>query len=202
MMRILKSNGMPVLLAVLSYSATTVLCWHTPMPAAAESEMVESSRPAEPSWNFRNPEITQLVLDLSREREAVTQRQAQLDELASRLQAERQELNQVTQNVFRMQREFDRNVLRIRDEETANLKKLAKIYATMSPDGATTILKEMEEEQIVKIMVFMKENETAPILETLAKSGTDQAKRAALISERLRLSISRPSTASNKTKTP
>jgi hypothetical protein len=48
----------------------------------------------------------------------------------------------------------------------------------------------------------MKENETAPILETLAKSGTDQAKRAALISERLRLSISRPSTASNKTKTP
>jgi flagellar motility protein MotE (MotC chaperone) len=202
MMRILQANWMPVLLAVLSYSATTVLCWHTPVPAAAEAPMAETSHAAEPSWNFRNPEITQLILDLNREREALAQRQQQLNELASRLQAERQELNQVTQNVFRMQREFDRNVLRIRDEETANLKKLAKVYATMSPEGATGILKEMEEEQIVKIMVFMKENETAPILEALAKSGNDQAKRAAQISERLRLSISRHSTASNKTKTP
>ena len=202
MMRILKSNWMPVLLAVLSYSATTVLCWHTPVPAAAESQMVETSHVAEPSWNYRNPEITQLIVDLNREREALAQRQQQLNELASRLQAERQELNQVTQNVFRMQREFDHNVLRIRDEETANLKKLAKVYATMSPEGATGILKEMEDEQVVKIMVFMKENETAPILEALAKSGNDQAKRAALISERLRLSISRPSAASNKTKTP
>ena len=90
-----------------------------------------------------------------------------------------------------MQKEFDRNVVRVQEEEVLNLKKLAKVYATMSPAAVTTIFKEMEDDKIVKILAFLKESEAAPILEHLAKMGETEAKRAAALTERFRLSISR-----------
>ena len=139
-----------------------------------------------PSWDFFNPEVDRLVKELAQEKKALAQREQQLNELSTRLEAERAEITTVTQAVHRMQQEFDRGVLRIREEETANLKKLAKVYATMSPEGAIPILKQMEDEQIVKFMVFMKDGETAPLLEGLARQGEPDAKRAAAISERLR----------------
>ena len=80
-----------------------------------------------------------------------------------RLQAERSELNLVTQSVRQLQLDFDQNVLRISEEETANLKKLAKVYADMGPANAARVLEEMDDSSIIKIMVFMKDVETAAI---------------------------------------
>jgi hypothetical protein len=45
----------------------------------------------------------------------------------------------------------------------------------------------MDDPAIIKIMVFMKDTDTAAIWEALAKKGDAQAKRAALLSDRLRL---------------
>ena len=101
------------------------------------------------------------------------------------------ELNQVTQTVHRLQRDFDATVLRVQDEETANLKKLAKLYAAMEPASAALVMKELDEPAIVKILLFMKDSEAAPILESLAKKGETDARRVASISERLRLAIFR-----------
>lgn len=97
----------------------------------------------------------------------------------------------MTQQVGRIQTEFDRNVVRVREEETANLKRLAKIYAAMTPEGAVSILKEMKDDDIVKILAYMKDVETAPILELLAKPGVADAKRTAQISERLKAIVYR-----------
>ena len=153
-------------------------------PPSHETGVTENT--TGPSWDFFNPEVDRLVKELAQEKKALAQREQQLNELSTRLEAERAEITTVTQAVHRMQQEFDRGVLRIREEETANLKKLAKVYATMSPEGAIPILKQMEDEQIVKFMVFMKDGETAPLLEGLARQGEPDAKRAAAISERLR----------------
>jgi flagellar motility protein MotE (MotC chaperone) len=90
-----------------------------------------------------------------------------------------------------LQSDFDKGVLRVREEESANLKKLAKVYAAMSPDSAAAIFGELDDTAVVKIMVFMKDGETAAILESLAKKGQPQAKRAAELSERLRLATYR-----------
>ena len=84
---------------------------------------------------------------------------------------------------------MEATVVRVTDEEAVNLKRLSKVYATMSPAGAARILKEMEDEQIVKILALMKEAETAPILEGFGQGDKQDAKRAALISNRLRLTI-------------
>jgi flagellar motility protein MotE (MotC chaperone) len=152
----------------------------------APHETGETRNTTGPSWEFFNPEVERLVKELAQEKKALALREQQLNELATRLEAERAEITTVTQAVHRLQQEFDRGVLRIREEETANLKKLAKVYATMTPEGAVTILRQMEDEQIVKFMVFMKDGETAPLLENFARQGEAEAKRAAAIMERLR----------------
>ncbi len=151
----------------------------------------EASNTTGASWDFFNPEVDRLIGELAKEKKAVATRDEQLNELSTRLEAERAELNIILQSMHRMQKDFDRNVVRVRDEESANLKKLAKVYANMSPEGAATIIKQMEDDQIVKFMVFMKEGETAPLLESFAKLGEAEAKRAAAISERLRTAIFR-----------
>ena len=61
----------------------------------------------------------------------------------------------------------------------------------MDPTSAALILKELDEPAIVKILVFMKDSEVAPILESLAKKGETDARRVASISERLRLAVYR-----------
>ena len=149
-----------------------------------------------PSWDFNNPEVDQIIAELRAEKASLNEREKQLKELAARLKSEQQELMVATQSVARLQKEFDRNVTRVRDEETANLKRLAKLYTTMTPDGAASILRNLEDEQLIKVLVYMKEAETAPILELMAKSGAEDAKRVAGISERLRLVLFRQSGAS------
>jgi flagellar motility protein MotE (MotC chaperone) len=99
------------------------------------------------------------------------------------------ELNQVTQKVFLMQKEFDKNVVKVKEAEVVNLKKLAKGYSLMDPQAAGNILKGLEEDQFVKILLFMKEAESAPILEALSKQGEEETKKAVKITDKLRTAI-------------
>ncbi len=141
------------------------------------------------SWEFYNPEVELLITELKKEKALVQQRQEELNDLAARLEAERAEIIVVTQTMARLQKEFDRNVVRVQEQEVANIKKLAKTYAAMDTSGAAAIFKQMDDDQVVKIMMYMKEGETAPILETLARMSETEAKRTAVISERLRTAI-------------
>ena len=190
-MKFLQSGWMCALLGALTYLSATVSVWRSPQFRLPTHKKPVLSSVAKPSWEFQNSEVDQLVADLQLQKSALAEKERQLNELAIRLKAERQEIGIVTQQVARMQAEFDRNVVRVHDEETANLKRLAKIYAAMTPEGAVSILKEMNDDEVVKILAFMKDGETAPILELLARPGTTDAKRAAHISERLKSSVYR-----------
>jgi flagellar motility protein MotE (MotC chaperone) len=192
MIKLLQSSWVISAIAALLYALTTFLCWRTPeAPQADDAKAAAQATHAAPSWEFTNPELEQLMTDLKTERTTLNQREQQLNDLAARLKAERLEINQVTQAVHQFQAELDQTVLRVHDEETANLKKLAKMYAAMATEGAAAIMRELEDGTVVKIMVFMKEEEAAPILESLAKRGDAEAKRAAMLSERLRLTVFR-----------
>ncbi|MCC6233751.1 MAG: hypothetical protein IT580_13960 [Verrucomicrobiales bacterium] len=196
MVRKLQSPLVAVLLGLLLYAGVTAALWpaiEVPKPNKPANPKAIAIKPPPPkkgpSWDYVNPEVDQLVDELKKERQALADRARQLDELAARLQSERTELNVVTQQVAQLQKEFDNTIIRVTEEETTNLKRLAKVYTSMSPEGAAVILKQLEETTIVKILTFMKDGETAPILETIAKLGDEEAKMAASISERLRLAI-------------
>jgi flagellar motility protein MotE (MotC chaperone) len=192
-MNMLRSPLVAFVLGVIIYLATTAAVWKFPKPVAAHNAEPgqENEAPVQegPSWTFKNPEIEQLVLELKTEKEAIAIRQKQLNELSDRLQNERMELNQVTQKVFLMQKEFDKNVVKVKEAEVVNLKKLAKGYSLMDPQAAGNILKGLEEDQFVKILLFMKEAESAPILEALSKQGEEETKKAVKITDKLRTAI-------------
>src|SRR5579862_4769804 len=151
MVRLLRSSWTVALAGGLLYLATTAALLR---PGRFESTAVASTestpQPAgEASWNFRNPEFEQWVEELKHEREAVAQRAQQLQELQKRLDAERQEILTVTQTVHQLQMDFDRNVVRIKEQQLENLKRQTKIVAAMSPEGAAAMLNEMPEDQTV-----------------------------------------------------
>lgn len=196
MVKLLQSGWVTMLLGTLLYlGVTSVFLLKAKFPIAKH---LASSAPDEPrssaAWDFVNPEMDRLVSELRSEKSALALREKQLSEWAARLEAERAEIYQATQAVYQFKRELEEKMLSIREEEPVKLKKLAKMYATMSPEGAALIFKQMPDDQIVKILVYMKEAETAPLLESFAKLSPDEAKRAAQITDQLR-TIIRPPTA-------
>jgi flagellar motility protein MotE (MotC chaperone) len=194
MITLLQNPWLASALGGLSFLLTFALIPLPPPPAPADPSATLASPSAPgPSWKFINPEINMLIDELKTEKETLTTRAAQLNELAERLRTERDELNQVTQTIHRMQRELDDRVARIKENETATLKKLAKTYAAMSPEGAAGIFRQMDDAAVVQVMAFMKESENGPILEALAKLGDTEAKRAAALTDRLRLLFNKKS---------
>jgi flagellar motility protein MotE (MotC chaperone) len=169
------------------YLVATVLFWQKPV-APVRQKLADLVHAIGPSWDFKNPEADQLIAELKIEKKLVEQRQQQLDDLAARLNTERAELGQVIQSVRQLQTEFDKAVLHVKDDEAVNLKKLAKVYAAMSPDAAAAVLEQLDNEAVVKIMLFLKEGETATILEAMSKKSDAAARRTAQISEQIRLS--------------
>lgn len=194
MIRLLQSKWAVIALGIVAYMMTTVLLWKTPHPPHRPRAQ-DTSRPGEDVFAVLkrdNPDIDQLVSELKLQKENLAKREEQLNELALRLQSERAEINSVTQNLFRLQTEFDKNVTRVREEEVANLKKLAKVYAAMAPEGAAMVIKELPDDQAVKVLLFMKDTESAQILESMAKTGEQDVRRVAQLSEKIRLSLPRP----------
>lgn len=143
-----------------------------------------------PSWTFFNPEMEQILGELKAERDTVAVKEKQLNELATRLRAERAELDDEMKKMKAIQMKVDRDVMRIKDDEAGNLKKLAKMYATMEPAGAAKIMRELDDVVVVKILTLMKEPETALVLESFARMGDAETKRAAQLSESLRAAAS------------
>ncbi len=186
MIKLLTSPWMSMPLGALLYLASTLFFWKTPAPPLPDRARAKSALTG-PSWDFTNPEADQLITELKAEKGALALRKQQLDELAAHLDSERTELAAATQAIRQLQNDFDQSVVRVHDEEIPNLKKLAKVYAAMTPESAATVLSQLDDLGMVKNMFFMKENETAAILEVLAKKGPADAKRAASISEHLRL---------------
>jgi flagellar motility protein MotE (MotC chaperone) len=192
MNKILQAPWVVPLLGSLVYLATTfVLISPQRLGAARREQQVETAHlpSLDPSWNFRNPEFDQLVNELRREKEALKVREQELKALEARLQSERQEISLITQSVVRLQKEFDQNVVRLKDEEVPSFRKLAKLHSTMSPEGAANLLREMPDEDVVKILAFMKVDEASAILDTLGRLGKTEAKRVAVLTEKMRRTL-------------
>jgi flagellar motility protein MotE (MotC chaperone) len=191
-MKILQSSWFVALLGCLLYLGTTAFLLKPEQfkgAIVAKAAEIKKTPDDSPSWRYRNPEFDQWVQELNREKDALAVKAQQLQELQTRLEAERQELSVVTQAVSQMQSEFDRNVLRFKSQEADNLKKQVKLIAAMSPDGAAAMLREMPNDEIVKLLFIMKSDQASLILDSFSKMGRAEAKRAADITERIRNTI-------------
>jgi flagellar motility protein MotE (MotC chaperone) len=191
MIRLLQSSWMVALTGCILYLATTAAVlgparFEGVPAAAADPNAIVPSAVNDPAWKFRNPEFDQWVEEIKREKAALELRAQQLNKLQNRLDAERKELSMVTQTVTQLQTDFDRDVVRLKKQEIENVRRQAKLIASMSPDGAATMVNEMTDDDVVCILVVMKTDEASLILDTMSKIGRAEAKRAAAITERMR----------------
>ncbi len=194
MTRILQSSWFTALVGALLYLGVTVVLMSPSKFEGAQMAHQGEEKPVksaddDPSWRFRNPEMEQWVAELKREKEALQLREQQLQELAARLEAERKELNAITQTVYQLQAEFDRNVVRIKDQEVDNLKRQVRVFSNMSVDAVAAVVSEMAEDEAVKILFLMKADQASEVLQTLAGMGRAESKRAAILTEKIRRTL-------------
>jgi flagellar motility protein MotE (MotC chaperone) len=202
MTRILQSSWLTALAGCLVYLAVTAALLR-PGRFQDLRMALPSARPGrldEPSWRYRNPEFDQWVQEIQREKEALAVREQQLRDLQARIEAERQELNNVTQSIHRLQIDFDKNVVRIKDQELENLRRQARVMSGMSAEGAAGLLGQMPDDDAVRILYAMKTDEASVILDTYSKLGKNEARRAAAITERMRRLLP-PDPAGGRTRT-
>lgn len=198
-MKMLQSPVVAAIIGGILFLVTsTVLTTKGIPPMAPASESTEHApEPVVngPSWDFFNPEMDQIIDELKTERLAIAAKEKQLADLAARLKAEKAELDDEVKKIRAMQAKVDRDVTSIKEDEAENLKKLSKMYASMEPAGAAKILRELDDAVVVKILKLMKEAEKGLVLDAFARIGTDETKRAAMLSEALRATAAKATSA-------
>jgi flagellar motility protein MotE (MotC chaperone) len=194
MSRILKSSWFVALFGCLLYLGTTIIVLNPAKFAGVQFAKPDYSAEDDPSWKFRNPEFDQWVAQIKNEKENLDLREQHLDELQTRLNAELQEITTVTQTVSQLQSNFDHDVIRFKVQEVDNVKHQAKLMSAMSPEGAVAMLDQMPDDEALRILFTMKNDEASLILDSWSKAGKTEAKRAAQIMEKLREMLPPPTT--------
>jgi flagellar motility protein MotE (MotC chaperone) len=141
-------------------------------------------------WDFWTIEIDGLASELKEERARLRQQAELLNQRAARLAAEQQELAKVRTDIEGIRAEIGRKFIEVTADESKNIRSLAQTYSGLTPKGAVAILREMDDTTIVKILSLMKADAVGPIFEEMTKTTAPDgtlAKRAALLSEKLRL---------------
>jgi flagellar motility protein MotE (MotC chaperone) len=195
MTKLATNPALVALLGILAGSAVG-LAWFWRAASVMVQHVIEA-RPApavadgkDQGWDFWTIEIDGLSSELKEEKARLRQQSDALNQRAARLASEQQELAKVRADIEGMRAEINRKVIEITADEMKNLKALAQTYATLSPRAAVAIFREMDDTTAVKILSLMKADVVGPIFEEMARTqGPDGplAKRAALLSEKLRL---------------
>ena len=187
MVRLLQSGWFLSLLGSLLYFGTIFVLLDPKqigtLPSQDHAQELKQTTGA--SWHFVNPEVDRLVDELQRERLALSQQREELQAWAKRLQAEQAELSVITQAVHQAQAEMDRVFLRVDAEEAKSLKRLAKTFAAMETQTAVAVMDQLSEDEMIKLLALMKDDQVTSILEFIAAQGEEQAKRAAALAGRL-----------------
>lgn len=156
----------------------------------ALKEEAEAAKQPEKPWDFWTIEIENLAAELREEKQRLQTYEETLQQREQRLNAEARELDKTRKQLEALRATIDQRLIEVTQDEMANLKKLAQTYASLSPKASLPIYKEMTDDMLVKLLSLMKADVVKATFEEMSKqSAIDPAlaKRAALLSERLRL---------------
>jgi len=192
MIRTLQSGWMAALIGCVLYLATTIVVLSPSKFAGYHPAKPDYSADDDPSWRFRNPEFNEWVSQIQTEKQKLDLREQQLEEWQTRLNTELQEISTVTQTVNQLQSDFDKNVIRFKAQESDNVKHQAKLISAMSPEGAVAMMSNMSDDEVVRILFTMKPDQASLILDSFSKISQEQAKHAALLTERLHQVLPEP----------
>jgi flagellar motility protein MotE (MotC chaperone) len=157
--------------------------------AAAKAETEAKKIPEKP-WDFWTVEMENLSNDLKEERAKIKTREEAVAQREALLAVEQRELDKTRKQIDTLRINIDQRIIEVKTEEMANLKRLSQTYATLSPKSAVAIFKQMDDTVLAKTFSLMKPDVVGTFFEEMGKqsaSDPDLAKRAAILSEKLRL---------------
>lgn len=158
--------------------------------ALAEEKAGTKGIQPEKGWDFWTIEIDNLTTELKGEKEKIRAEYSQLEQRTAQLAAERQELEKLRVTLEKMRQDITGRVIEISADELKNLRTLSQTYTAITPKAAVAIMREMDDATVVKILSLMKPDVVSPIFDEMARTSDASgslAKRAATLSERLRL---------------
>lgn len=167
------------------------LYWTELFPEPAQHAVVVTREKPEPlEWGFASEHISDLERELRNRISALKSREQELAAYEERLASDRAEIEEIKSEVEGMRESLLEEVVKLEGSETENLKRLAKTYATLTPDATVNIFRELDDETVVKILFFMKADTVGAILQEMATANggiAEEVRRAAKISDMLRL---------------
>lgn len=179
---------------VLSLAVGVAASWRALSSTLSQVAVVRPKEaPAElkqKGWDFWTIEIENLANELKEEKVRLKKEAELLDQRSTRLAAEEKEFAKIRAEVEAMQKQISDRVVEINADEAKNVRSLAATYTNLTPRAAVAIFREMDDSTAVKILSVMKADVVGPIFEEMSRSaGSDTAlaKRAALLSEKLRM---------------
>ncbi|MEO5957812.1 MAG: hypothetical protein ABIZ49_04400 [Opitutaceae bacterium] len=181
---------------VLSVALGVGLCWRALVPILEQTATAQHAKKQAPDelkkkgWDFWTIEIENLSTELKEERVRQRKLAEALDQRAARLTAEEKEFAKLRADIETLRKEIAEKVVEITADEAKNIRSLSQIYASLTPAAAVAIIRELDETTAVKILAVMKSDVTGPIFEEMSKATTADgplAKRAAILSEKMRL---------------
>ena len=204
MIKILQNPAIVAVVAVLAGVAAGLLpIWRSSQDLVAhaiKARLVKSTHLKDQGWDFWTIEVDSLAAELKDEKARIAKVSEQLDLRAARLNAEQKELEKLRSSIEATRKEIAERVIEISADEQKNLRSLSQTYTNLTPRAAVAIIKEMDDVTVVKILSLMKADVVAPIFEEMSKSSDrDSAlpRRAAILSEKLRLLKSSKTAATN-----
>ncbi len=141
-------------------------------------------------WDFWTIEIDNLTSELKEEKARLKKQAEQLEQRTARLANEQTELQKIRNDIEAMRKEIGERVVEINADEAKNLRGLAQTYTNLTPRAAVSIIREMDDITVVKILSLMKPETVATIFEEMSKTPDKDgllSRRAAVLSEKLRL---------------
>jgi len=155
----------------------------------ARLKAVQANKPDAP-WDFWTIDIENLASELKEEKAAVKKREEELNARDLRLATEQAEMQKQRKELETLRADITSKMTEIQTDELKNLKSLAATYSTLTPKACLAIFREMQDTSVVKLLSIMKPEVVGPLFEEMGRQAdTDPAlaKRAAILSEKLRL---------------
>lgn len=171
----------------MSWRVLAPLLEHVAVPAEPPAQTELKQR----GWDFWTIEIDNLSNELKEERARLKKQSELQDQRAARVATEEAELAKIRNEIEALRKEIARKVVEVAGDEMKNIRSLAQTYTNLTPRAAVAIFKEMDDTTAVKIMSLMKAEVVGALFEEMTRTaGTDGvslARRAAILSEKLRM---------------
>lgn len=161
--------------------------WLPPPVAADPTTTSEEELPENDSLHLQMSQIQDLAEELKEERAALSKESEAVARRAAQIEQEKAEVIRARKDIQTQIELLEKSLVRISQNENRNIRNIARMYAEMTPRGVATLFRQLEDSLTVKIISYMPQDTAGAVLEEMTKMETQDAERAARISDLLRL---------------